>query len=383
MNTVTRSLPQRAMAVFALLSMCVAGLAHAQTQVWEGTLGKSSIVVKLDAPDDGGGIDGQYFYRKHRHGIDLTGSRAADGVFALEEQIYVPGEDARSTWTLKSAGGDMLVGEWIGKGKRLPIRLRRTLSATLPKTDDPGLTELRANDPYRFLQMHGMTLQAGKLETIGDYRLQWWREPTSDVELFRVVSGYPAAQLPGVNLALARAHWKQVESFLDCTAAPLSDHESTTTLRYIGRDALSVSLFVSYYCGGAHPDFGDGPLNLDPRTGRELALEDVLWLGKGTPPEYGEGNNDAWYEYRNKVFAPWVIAQMGKLYPKEFSGQTDEDCSYEMEDVWDFPTWYITAKGVYLGAIFPRVGRACDNPEWSVLPWALVDKHHGVVRIKP
>lgn len=98
-----------------------------------------------------------------------------------------------------------------------------------------------------------MPLQAGKLETVGDYRLQWWREPTSDVELFRVVSGYPAAQLPGVNLALARAHWKQVESFLDCTAAPLSDHESTTTLRYIGRDALSVSLFVSYYCGGAHP----------------------------------------------------------------------------------------------------------------------------------
>ncbi|MBN8214592.1 MAG: hypothetical protein J0M09_16850 [Xanthomonadales bacterium] len=383
MNASMRLVLQRAMLVCALLSTWVSGLAQAQTQVWEGTLGKSSIVVKLDAPDDGGGIAGQYFYRKHRHGIDLTGARAADGSLALEEQIYVPGEDARSTWALKPASGDTVVGEWVGKGKRLPIRLRRSSSATLPETDDPGLAELRANDPYRFLQLHGMPLQAGKLETVGDYRLQWWREPISDVELFRVVSGYPAAQLPAVNLALARAHWKQVESFLDCTGAPLSDHESTTTLRYIGRDALSVSLFVSYYCGGAHPDFGDGPLNLDPRTGRELALEDVLWLGKGTPPIRGDDNNQAWYDYRNEVFAPWVAVQMSTLYPEEFSGQASEDCSYEMEDIWDFPTWHITEKGVYLGAIFPRVGRVCDNPEWSILPWAVVDKHHGAVRIKP
>ncbi len=382
MNTPSRFVLKHAM-VIAVLLMCIAGLAQAQTQVWEGTLGKSSIVVKLDAPDDGGGIEGQYFYRKHRHGIDLTGSRAADRVFALEEQIYVPGEDAGSAWTLTPASDDTLVGEWVGKGKRLPIRLRRTSSATLPETDDPGLAELRANDPYRFLQLHGMPLQAGKLESVGDYRLQWWREPTSDVELFRVISGYPAAQLPGVNLALARAHWKQVESFLDCTAAPLSDHESTTTLRYIGRDALSVSLFVSYYCGGAHPDFGDGPLNLDPRTGRELALEDVLWLGKGTPPIRGDDNNQSWYDYRNDVFAPWVAEQMSTLYPEEYSGQANEDCSYEMEDIWDFPTWHITKKGVYLGAIFPRVGRVCDNPEWSILPWSLVDKHHGAVRIEP
>jgi hypothetical protein len=381
MNSVNRFVPQRAMVVCALLLICVAGFA--QAQVWEGTLGKSPIVVKFDAPGDGGDLNGRYFYRKHRHNIDLAGTRAKDGSLALEEQIYVSGEDMRSTWALKPPSGDTIAGEWIGKGKRLPIRLRRTSNATLPKTEDQALAELRAKDPYRFLQLHGMTLQVGKLETIGDYRLQWWREPTSDVELFRVLSGYPAAQLPAVNLALARAHWKQVESFLDCTAAPLSDHESTTTLRYIGRDALSVSLFVSYYCGGAHPDFGDGPLNLDPRTGRELVLEDVLWLGKGTPPAYGDGDNDAWYEYRNSVFAPWVVVQLGKLYPQEFSGQADEDCSYEMEDVWDFPTWYITKKGVYLGAIFPRVGRVCDNPEWSVLPWALVDKHHGAVRIKP
>ncbi|MEQ1512672.1 MAG: hypothetical protein ABL934_08350 [Lysobacteraceae bacterium] len=373
---------KRTMAVCALLLSCVASLAQAQTQVWEGTLGKSSIVVKLDAPDDGGGINGQYFYRRHRHGIDLTGSRAADGSLALEEQIYVEGDQGRSRWELKH-GDEMVVGEWIGKDRRLPIRLRKVSISTLPATEDPALADMRERDPYLFLQLQGLPLKAGKLETVGGYRLQWWREPTSEVELFRVISGYPEARLPAINLALARAQWKQIQSYLDCTASSLSDYASTTTLRYIGKDALSVSLYTDYYCGGAHPDFGDGPLNLDPRTGRELALEDVLWLGKGAPPAYGDGDNQAWYDYRNEVFAPWVAVQMGKLYPKEFSGEANEDCSYEMEDIWDFPTWYITRKGVYLGAIFPRVGRVCDNPEWSILPWSVVDKHHGAVRIEP
>lgn len=380
MKTATYFSLRQVITMCALLLMSFVSVA--QTQVWEGTLGTSPIVLKLDSAATE--PSGEYFYRKHRHGIELSGTHAADGSIALEE--WTRGPDAgrgRPSWQLASAKGETLKGEWIGNGKRLPIRLRKTSAATLPKTDDPALAELRANDPYRFLQLHGMLLKAGKLETVGNYRLQWWRESRSDIELFRVVSGYPAAQLPAINLTLARKQWQEVQSYLDCTASAMSDHESTTTLRYIGKDALSVSMFTDYYCGGAHPDFGDGPINLDPRTGRELVLEDVLWLDQGTPPLYGDGNNQLWFDYRTKVFAPWVAEQMRKLYPEDVAGRSEDECSYDMSEFWDFPTWYITAKGVYLGAIFPRVGRMCDNPEWSILPWSLVDQHHGAVRIKP
>lgn len=386
MKPLIRFVPLRAAACVLLLAG-FAGMAYAQTEakaeVWEGTLGKAPIVAKFDPIVEGDDVNAHYFYRKHRHGIDLSGKRAADGGLALDEWVMGGSDDTRPVWQLAPAKGDGLSGEWVQGDKRLPIRLHRVSTATLPATDDPGLAELRANDPYVFLQLQGLPLKVGKLETVGAYRLQWWREPTSSVELFRVLSGYPDAQLTAVNRALARKHWAQVQGYLDCTASPLSDYETGTTLRYIGRDALSVSVFTDYYCGGAHPDFGDSPLNLDPRTGQELALEDVLWLGKGAPPPYGEGNNDAWFTYRSSVFAPWVAAQFGKRYPQEFSGEANADCSYEMEGIWDFPTWYITRKGVYLGAIFPRVGRVCDNPDWSILPWSLVDKHHGAVRIKP
>lgn len=386
MKTLIRFVPLRAAACVLLLGG-LAGMARAQTEakaeVWEGTLGKAPIVAKFDPAVESDDVNAHYFYRKHRHGIVLSGKRAADGGLALEEWAMDGSNDALPVWQLAPAKGDRLSGEWVQGDQRLPIRLRRVSTATLPATDDPALAELRANDPYVFLQLQGLPLKVGKLETVGDYRLQWWREPTSGVELFRVLSGYSDARLTAVNRALARKHWGQVQGYLDCTASSLSDFETSTTLRYIGRDALSVSLFTSYYCGGAHPDFGDSPLNFDPRTGQELALEDVLWLGKGEPPVYGEGSNDAWFAYRSSVFAPWVAAQFGKLYPDEFSGETNDDCSYEMEDIWDFPTWYITKEGVYLGAIFPRAARVCDDHGWSILPWAVVNKHHGAVRIKP
>jgi hypothetical protein len=378
MKTTNGFVRPRALSACALLLISFFGVAHAQ--VWEGTLGKSPVVVTFDPAATE--PSGEYFYRKHRHGIELSGTRAADGSVALEEWTMGPGDD-RPAWRLTPVKGDTLAGEWTGNGKRLPIRLRRVEAATLPKSDDPALAELRAQDPYRFLQLHGMPLASGKQEVVGSYRLQWWRQPTSGIELFRVISGYPAAQLPAINLALARTHWREVQSFLDCTASSMSDYESTTTLRYIGRDALSVSLFTSYYCGGAHPDFGDGPLNLDPRTGRILRLEDVLWLGKGKPLHADDGDEQPWFDYRSEVFAPWVRDRFVALYPALMVGETDEDCGYGETGVWDFPTWYITDQGVYLGAIFARAARVCDNPDWSILPWSLVDKHHGAVRIKP
>jgi hypothetical protein len=375
MNVVSRFMRSRIMVSVWLL--CFAGLA--QAQVWQGTLGRSSIVVKLDSAADQ--LNGEYFYRRHRLGITLSGTRAANGSLTLEE--WTMGDDGPPVWRFSAGKGDTLTGEWISDGKRLPIRLRRTSAATLPKTDDPALAELRAKDAYRFLQLQGMPLEAGKLQTIGAYRLQWWREPKSDIELFRVISGYPQAQLPAINLALARRQWQEVQSYLDCRSSPLSDYRTTTTLRYIGKNALSVSLYADFYCGGAQPELGDAPINLDPRTGRELTLEDVLWLGKGAPPLYGDSDNQAWFDYRSDVLGPWLAEKMRRRYPGKFAGTTDEYCSYEMEGVWNFPAWYVTGKGIYLGVHFPREMRACDNPEWSILPWSVVDKHRGAVRIRP
>ena len=380
--------------VFCLLSCLAFG---ARAELWEGTLGKSAIVVELSPAS--GTASHRYFYRRHHRVIALVAPDAAQDrprskapqAMTLEESSM----DAQGTslWRLDPAIGDTRAGEWVGGGKRLPIRLRRLDPATLPATDDPWLAELRTTDPFEFLQLQGLPLDAGKREAVDGYRLQWWREPTSGVELFRVLDGYPAAQLPAINRALAREQWRQVVAYLDCTTSPNAEYDFSATLDYIGRDALSVALNAGYYCGGAHPDFDEAGLNLDPRTGRELVLEDVLWLGKGAPPEIGQGvpqgaaaGDEARTRYRDDVLAPWLSERFAALYPDKVRDVDDEDaegCDYTDPGVWSVGNWHITREGLRFGAYFVRVMRVCDNPEWAVLPWKDVRAHPGRVRVGP
>ena len=372
-------------AFVALLGLCAA--CTAQAEVWEGTVGGQPVIADLHLGDEPGG---QYFYRKHSRTIELmrTETPAAGVAFDFQEWGRRMDDAEPPHWRLSAPKGDALEGDWVGGGKTLPIRLHRLATASLPRGADPGLDALRTDDPYRFLLLSGMALKAGRAQTVNGFRLQWWTEPQSGVELFRVVSGYPAERLPAINTALARRQWEQVLAYLDCTAAPQSDFESTTTLRRIGRDVISVSLFASYFCGGAHPDFGDSPYNLDPRTGQELALEDVFWLGKGAAPRYDpKGASQAWFDYRGEVFGPWVAERMVALYPKQAKpsapGDEADACDYGDPGVWSYANWYATPKGLHVSATFARVMRVCDDPDWSVIPWADVRRHPGKVKLAP
>ena len=86
--------------------------------------------------------------------------------------------------------------------------------------------------------------------------------------------------------------------------------------------------------------------------------------------------------YRNDVLAPWVVRQLSRLYPAQMAApKSADDCNYRDPDVWNFPAWYVTPKGIHLAAYFARVQRVCDDPDWAVLPWSLVDAHRGPVRL--
>jgi hypothetical protein len=82
----------------------------------------------------------------------------------------------------------------------------------------------------------------------------------------------------GINQLLAERQWQEVASYFDCqlggTRTAGADFEQTVTPHLLGNKLLSVSIFTSYYCGGAHPDFADNPLTLDVASGKQLQLED-------------------------------------------------------------------------------------------------------------
>ena len=368
-----------------VMAMSPISIAHAadDTQVWQGTLGRQAIVMKRE----NGHCGGRYFYRRHRIDITLMGDDKAARCTMQEMPPRWSDDTPKPEWRMQPPQGERWLGEWVGiDGKRLPISLTRVRA--LPPAKEASLSVLRSDfDPYAYLRLSTLALKPARRETVGAYALQWRSQPDSGIELFDVAAGYTPDARARINRVLHRRMWEWVNAAFECRSGngvEGSDFNTRTTLRHIDARVVSASLFTSYYCGGAHPDFGDAPVNIDARTGRELDLEDVLWVGPGKPAHAGPGDqwNPAWADYRSKTFAPWVVKQLARRYPGEMAAPKGEDsCDYRDPEVWNFPAWYATPKGIHLAASFARVARACDDPDWAVLPWAVVDAHRGTVRL--
>lgn len=357
------------------------GTAQAESLLLQGTIGRAAVVLELDIGADGL-VDGRYFYRKYQQDIEISGQRQADGSLLLEENSGDAGQ--RSELTLRPQGPG-----WQGKWQRvkartaLPIALSPLAAAKLAPSHDPALQPFRQSSPYDYERMAAMKLQPGKYERFQGYTLQWWLEPESQVRFFRLKDGFDAATLQRLNQRLAQRQWQEVADYFNCqlvgnrlSAGAYFEHAVTPKL--INRRLLSVSVLTGYYCGGLHPDDVEAPLNLDVETGRELQLEDLLWLGKGKPqlPRQADGERED-YQYEHKLLAPWLQRQFARLYPGEFAAAGEGECDYRSPEVWQFVSWYAEPKGLYIGPSFPRVERGCEDPEWSVLPWSLVRQHPG------
>ncbi|MDO5609635.1 MAG: hypothetical protein Q4G62_02450 [Pseudomonadota bacterium] len=377
-----------------LFALLIAPLAGAAPSVWQGHIGTLPIVLEQQV-DQGGKPEcsGRYFYPRHRLDITLDGDINAEGGCVFSEFRPRAGADERTVlWRMRPAEGATWRGEWIGlDGKRLPVALTRVDANALPQARDASLNSVRdAFDPYVWLRLSALKLQPGKRQTFQGRQLQWQREPVSGIELFNVSAGYPPNELARINHALTRRHWEWVNASFECQSGVPAGEQgfdgTTVTPRLMSDRLFSVSLFTSYYCGGAHPDFGDAPLNLDIASGRELRLEDVLWVGKGQPVfNRGTGETDwsrAWGDYRDKTFAPWVIAQFSAIYPAQMAVPSvpDEGCNYHDPDTWKFPTWYATARGIHLLPSTYRAARFCENSDWAILPWSVVRRYPGAFK---
>ncbi|OOG80323.1 hypothetical protein B0E42_27955 [Pseudomonas sp. A25(2017)] len=378
-----------------LIALCSTASADGGSGVFTGTLGKMPIVLGLNTAQEDEVI-GRYFYEKYHRDLGLSGSLQGKTLTMVEGGTRYDDGQSLPTLTLqKTANGWQ--GEWKSlKGKVLPVQLTE---ATLPAPGadlPPVIAELRKSDPYEYLRLLGLKLKPGKKESFMGHDLQWWTEPQSGISMFSVESGYSKDELQRVNRQLLGRLWTEVISYHGCLlqGADNAEFDQGVAPKFLSPDVISLNISTSYYCGGVHPDFGNSPLNLDAHTGHSLSLEDVLWVGTGKPPLYAghndagdapltDGESQARYTYQREVFAPWLIKQFTTLYPDEMLKPTDEDsCDYTDEGVWGYSNWYFTEKGLYLGPFFVRAQRVCDDPGWSVLPYAVVKQHPGAVKLQ-
>ncbi|TAL73182.1 MAG: hypothetical protein EPN56_03665 [Rhodanobacter sp.] len=365
--------------------------AHAEgaaPEVYTGTLGRQAIVLEL-TPGDNAVTAGRYFYVRHHRDIALSGKLGSDHL-QLHEGWPDDTTGPRATLERQADGGWR--GSWQdAKGKTLPITLQPAKVASPAADTPPWLKQLYASDRYGYLRLAGLKPQAGKRETFMGHTLQWWHVPAAGIVFLEILDGYPPAELARINQVLMGRMWEEAGSYYECLFNHFNDgnYDQTVTPRLLTANLVSVSVFTDYYCGGAHPDFGDAAINLDAHTAQPLALEDLLWVGKGKPLHYftdaddnpapGSASFEAWSDYRDHHLAPWLVRQWRQFYPKVLSSALSEDeCEYDDPSAWQFVSWHMTPKGLFIGPSFARVARVCEaNDHWSILPWHIVREHPG------
>ncbi|RON62847.1 hypothetical protein BK669_15490 [Pseudomonas fluorescens] len=381
-----------AAALFTLIST-----AHAEEgrRVFTGTLGKMPIVLELNTTQQDE-VTGRYFYEKYHRDLELSGS-LQDSTLNLVEGNNRYGDD-KPLPTLKleeTANGWQ--GEWQSpQGKKLPVKLAEAKLPAPTSATLPFVAALPNDEPYEYLRLQGLKLKPAKKENFMGYDLQWWTEPETKISLFSVESGLSKDDQQRVNQQLLGRLWNEVISYHSCQLRGGENVEfmQQAEPKMISPAVVSLNISTSYYCGGAHPDFGDSPLNIDVKTGHPLSLEDVLWVGEGKPllhaerdslgdKPLSEAESDARYRYVSKELVPWVIQQFTALYPTEMKKPAqDDDCDFTDESIWGTTPWYFTDRGLYLGAYFARVQRSCDRPDWSILPYSVVKQHPGAVELQ-
>ncbi|MGO8739656.1 hypothetical protein [Rhodoblastus sp.] len=353
-----KTFPFFIVALSFLVAGSLAARAEGAARTYEGTVGNSGVVLALNG--DGADVDGQYFYRVARFDIDLAGEWK-NGTLTLESR------NTGDRMTLHAEGSGLAGGLTTGKGRQFSVALHpAVLPADAPGDFPDGLSL------YQRLQLLGLRLVPDREETMNGKKIRWFRESVTGTKLFRLEDGYPKLTLDAVNLALTRDHWNALSAWFACPGADggAGIEGAEAGRLWLGPDYIPYVWHANYDCAGAaHPDFSDEGHSYDARTGRELALDEVIPFGKGPVPAK---DSDAWLDYRSKIFAPEIVALMKGYYPKEMKppGGSDESCDYSDPNVWSFPAWSLNKKGLWLGASFPRYARVCDNADWSVLPWS-------------
>lgn len=101
---------------------------------------------------------------------------------------------------------------------------------------------------------------------------------------YRIEASYPVTGVVSVDAAVKRAIEDAIAEFKTYpanpsdSAAPKNEFRSDIGPVYIGPDVVSVELLISEYTGGAHPNTAIVVINIDPRSGRALSLDDALAL---------------------------------------------------------------------------------------------------------
>jgi len=250
----------RALAL-ALLPVALATPARAAEAidgVWRGTLGTQPVVACFF------GDYGNYYYEKHRHGIEL--SREADAGRWAEGLAQ---GQASGYWRVDVEDGE-LRGDWLAPkagGKALPIRARRV---ALP---DPTVASC-GSEAFNAPRFENLALER-KNATQAGVHVGIERAEGTDVERLRLPAADAVLEEP--ERVLDAQFHEALASAWDCRVeGGQGEFASTQSVEFADASWLVVRVDGGGYCGGAHPDSWSMYYVFERGSGRRI--DTAAWL---------------------------------------------------------------------------------------------------------
>jgi hypothetical protein len=336
--------------------------------VLEGSIGSAKVIMELQSYREDN-WSGTYFYQTFKKNLYLEGRKD-------KGRIILNGgnneSDKEQFILVQNSTG--FTGTWRGNNKKLPVSLKPISMNDFPHPYKSlaFIRELKIQRPIDYARSSGFRFTPIRQTIEGNCTLTWYREKLTGIVVPRIIKGYNTAAMKRINDALLEFHLTESLEMLTCTSLPGTEYENRINKVYGAENVFSISFIASYYCGGAHPDFSYTHLNFDCASGKKLELDDVAWFGKTKPPSQ---DHELRSFYRDSVFRVKVVELLTLLYPEEMKSQGEDSCPYNEPSYWHNDSWLFTEKGLYLGAVFPRAARSCDHPDWSIIPYAMLQPY--------
>jgi hypothetical protein len=357
--------------------------------VFEGTIGKSKVIVELKAGEEhssfkGGYREGaRYSYVPKARDINLVLDQEGTQLRFTEtlwpHHRFADEADKKITgkWQLK-VSDDSAAGTWTspdGK-KSLPIALERVdlLSQRDKPADDNVLSAT-----YDLLWVANVSFSdAGPAATFGNVEVRFSKDSAFGIA-FPLLGQFPDGNRKAkANELLLSQHLKSVVDYRNCMNGVPTDWQSENAepefgfkVDYATETVLSVTESGSVFCGGAHPNNYVTPHSFDLATPVRLggdALKDL------EPDHFGRllklSNSEERAAFETFALGKWQAA-----------AANDADLGKDCATGWleeakpgerDFHLSFVPTGLAITRTDFPHVASVCKFTDFNptIIPWA-------------
>lgn len=342
---------------FSIITCVFSIFTFAETEYYEGKIANSKIYLSFEIDDEDNTFLGKYFYEKSLKNIKLEGIKNKNQITLIFNSEIIDGKfDEKFTLTKIKTG---YKGFWLHKsGKKLAVSLTKI---DFSKYNTNSNFEL--NDELDKVKLQFLELKEDSISEYKDINIHWISEKHCVAPFFRISS--KIKKYHELNRYLEKEQLQMIIAQLGCSSSFTYSNgegiEFSTEISYLETNLMGFTIHKSWFCGGAHPDFGSTGYLIDLNTVEFYELDDIIAFDKSVT-KYKEDNFDAYSEYRATYFAPKIYELINEKEHFVKTNDEDDTCDYTDLSNWQFVEWKYTEKGIEITPYFYRAARSCQTP---------------------